>query len=221
MPGTRTMVLRNITHLHQTFIRSGNNIDYETHKVELDNPGDWIPPQGELTALQRCRFDNCDSKKLVSIHVYMKDLYLTPFVGALTPSSGAVTQADTRFHTWHDQYRESSLANLNSHFLQSQGIPGTTRRGIKRYHKVFRTSVYSRAATTDTLNELNTTSWANITRELDLFNKTGGGATNTRLNIDFHWAPEAQMAPPTLDSGCLAKFGIVVATKWRLFGAEV
>lgn len=191
-------------------------------KVEMDPPGRWFPSSDELDDLTVCRFNNCDSKRLVSIHAYWRNVTCT---ARIIDDGGTVPReinADMVFRTWHDQYRVNSLASLSALQMRNFGTMSRTRRGMKKYHRIYKHQCHARACTTDSVADLSTSEWKNKTIEFDFFNKTGQTtATQTRMNAD-HWiSVDNPEADATVDTKLNFTADLVIATKWRLYGADM
>ena len=74
--GNRTMTLRLNTHQRHNFTQTTAG-DFYAHVGNLDHIGGWLPLDWQIDDLQLAKFNNAATRRLVSIHVYMKNVRYT------------------------------------------------------------------------------------------------------------------------------------------------
>lgn len=226
VPPNRDITLRaNMRHLTTFEAQPGLEVDWSSKKVEMDSPGDWIPRPEELTALTRCRFDHCNTKKLKSVHVYMKNISVTTWYDQDQTVQLVSQPGDTYIYTYAEQRRNNVSHSMQADFIRNQGLTKKLIRNQADFHRILKANCFARNATTETLDELQTKTWKAFTQEQDFYNKTGTTDTTgnqARLNLDWLINVDTPYVPPDTNTvfKCKVEYDLVVATKWRLYGTK-
>lgn len=192
----------------------------------MDEPGDWIPDGDTITAMTKCRFDNCNTKKIKSVHVYMKNISVTTWYDSDQSKQLVNGPGDTYIYTYAEQRNTSvGAAHNEGSFIRTQGLTKKLYRNQANYHSVLKANCYSRNTTPESLNDLQAMTWKHFTQKMDFFNKTGTSDETgqvPRLNIDWKLNVDTPYVPPEANTKFFAKveFDLCVATKWRLYGTK-
>lgn len=214
--GNRSLTLRSVRHIRHSFTQDTAG-DLVPELVENDAPGVWVPSVDEIDELQQAKFDNCASKRIVSVHVYLKNI---KYSEDRTGDPDSSVPLDTRLFTYANVNALTMNTSPNNHYMMSNGVPAILTRLQRKYHSIVRAPCYAREMTKDTLATLNTLSWKNSNNIYNLFNRTGAeDALSPRVNIDYQIVPENLTCATSGVTGCL-KYELVVATKWRLYGSK-
>lgn len=214
--GSRTIILRRNLHDRITFHQDAHG-DFTPQRVDLNIPGYWLPADWEMDPLQLSRFNNAGSKRLISVHIYYRNIRYTEESG--NHSSVVTAPQDNTFFTYAAPNAET-IPTQPSHKILSGGLQKKLRRGSAGYHQVLKQNCYANASTSEEMQTLLLKTWSEATHEFDFYNKTGTQTTTTpRLNIEHYVMPEVNSCQTTGVTGCL-KFEMIVATKWRLYTSK-
>lgn len=225
VPPNRDLILRTSTRYTTTFTAEpGNEVDFNSKKIEMDDPGDWFPGADEVTPMDRCRFDNCNAKKLKSVHLYMKNISVSTWYDTDQTKQFVSMPNDTYVYTYADQ-RNPAIGDtdVQGKYIRTQGLAKKLVRNQADYHSILKANCYSRNTTDTTFLNMSTIKWKSFTRDQEFFNKTASTHTDQgHLNIDHLINVDTPYTAP--DNGtkfhCKLEYDMVVATRWRLYGTK-
>ncbi len=223
--GSRFLRLTSTRHVSHT-LGSDAQGDWVGQKVEMDNPGTWIPSESEMDIMKLARFNSCDTKQLVSGHVFLTDVkYMDYLEGEGVTDYKAITQpGDLKFQTYHDPYiMDAGTIPTGSHFLIKNGVASKLTRGQAKYHSVWKARFSARKYESEQLANLSTKSWKEQTIEYNLVNRTAeDGATGTRYNADFVIHFNSMFPPTIMDTTYkgVVKYTLNFTTTWKLVGSK-
>jgi len=214
--GNRTIILRSNTH-HTGAFTNDENLDFIPKGYDLNAPGKWFPQTDEIDELQKAKFNNSGAKRLVSIHVYMKNIVYTEF----TQAEGSIVTApdDNNFFTYYDMYNQDVIP-VDNHWMISNGKRATLTRGRKKFHTVFKLLLNARSNVTSNAGTLATSQLSTILGEMNVYNKTSDG--NSPISTTFYYVPQSALGilGTSFNPQGYIRYELVVATKWRLYGSE-
>lgn len=225
VPPNRDLILRTTGRHFETFTASsGSEVDFNSAKFEMDSPGLWFPHGNEITPMTSCRFENCNAKKLKSVHLYMKNISVTSWYDNDQQKQIVGQPNDTYIYTYADQ-RARDIANVDTQgtWIRNQGLAKKLIRNQADFHTIVKGNVYSRNTTDSNIMQLNQVSWKDFSRQQEFFNKTASEkSVEPKFNLDFLLNVDTPFSAP--DNGtkffCKIEWDLVVATKWRLYGTK-
>jgi len=186
---------------------------------EMDQVGYWIPELSELDQMTIDRFNTAGSKRLLSIHVYLKNINMISTLQQIDTQNPEILNRDLMAYTYANKYNDKTEGTLyDSKYVRQNGMPIKFTRGQKAYHSVIKSPCYARNCTKETLTTLGTKPWKQYTQEAELYGFTGGTSAQSRLNIDWFFMPVFPFIGSDLVLSVAYKFEVCVATKWALYG---
>lgn len=214
--GNQYLTIRNNYHLRKQFDQDVQG-DFKPLVIEMDEPYLWFPPEDQIDRRVQYTFDNAISKKLVSVHVYMKNLHYQEVSQSSPPY---ISSNDNKIYTFADPgSADLNQVVIDNHYMATNGVPAKLTRMSKKYHSILKCYTGAQKVTTETCAILGQRKWKDISQEYEFFNRTGfTDPGSTRLNIDWCIVPEVVSCEMGGITGCL-KGEIVVATKWRLYSS--
>ena len=237
--GKRYLILRRIDHQTIEFTKEtgtgSNPLDWEAVRIEQDQPGVWIPKADEVDKLKTCKWDNCDTKRLVSAHLYLKDIKWMEWY-QLTAPRASTNETDLHvisrphrnsMYTYHDGFT-SNLATLEGHNIRNNGIRCPLPGNVGKYHTVWKSNFHCRRYENGKLEDMQPSTWKGKTIEYDMINRTDNDASDgTRYNADWNLFMEGsgitgpgQTDPTGSKTRGVVTFTRVFSTKWRLYGSK-
>lgn len=226
VPPNRDIILRTTQRKAQTFLSHGpDEVDFNSELVEMDTPGAWFPGEHEVTIMDKCRFDGCNTKRIKSVHVYMKNISVTTWYDKPQNKQIVSQPNDTYVFTYADQRATNiGLVDTQGKYIRNQGLSKKLIRNQADYHSVVKGNCFARNTYNGSFDALKSVAWKDFTISQDFFNKTGETRTTNGqyLNIDWLINVDVPYNPPEQGSVFYAKveFDTVVATKWRLYGTK-
>lgn len=193
----------------------------------MDSPGDWFPSEDEVTQMDICRFDNCNAKKLKSIHLYMKNISVSSWYDKDQDKQFVTQPNDTYIYTYADQRsNDMEMTDKLGKYIRTQGMCKKLVRNQADYHSILKANVYARNTNDFPFEKMKAAVWKDFTRDQEFFNKTGvfkdGDKGKTMLNLDHLINVDTPFQAP--DNGTTfnvkIEYDMVVATKWRLYGTQ-
>ena len=221
VPPNHDIIMRTNTRYATTFKSTGAEIDFASQKIELDAAGTFFPNSAETSPLNKCLFDTANAKRIKSVHVYMKNITFNSWYTDDQKKVQVNKPADTYVFTYAAlDDKDMSGVDVEGAFIRNNGIPKKLVRNQANFHSVLRSECYARNTTSRSFSDMSAVVWKDFTREQNMFNRTGGGAENPHMNIDFF----VNVDTPYLaaDTGtefqCKMEYDLCIATKWRLYG---
>lgn len=220
----RYMLLRNSQPLNFTWSVSSAG-QFESAVADVSNGTDWIPREQDVNDLKVCMFNNCDSKKLVSVHVYLTDVQVVKYYTGAQDNEILSDALDSKFYTYADSHSaETSSWPSPLKYIQANGLASKFTRNMIKFHSILKHKTYCRATVSKSMDQLRAQTWTTISKsaELNMFNKTGTGLTNQPNSISYMFNLNDNFVAPKSGTQytVILKANQVVATKWRLYGAK-
>lgn len=187
----------------------------------MDQVGYWIPELKELDQMTIDRFNTAGSKRLLSVHVYLKNINMVSTLQQIDTQNPEILNRDLKAYTYANKYNdktEGSPSAYDSRYVRQNGMPIKFTRGQKAYHSVLKSPCYARNCTKESLQTLGSKPWKQYTQEAELYGFTGGTSAQSRLNIDWWFMPVFPFIGSNLVLSVAYKFEVCVATKWALYG---
>lgn len=200
-------------------------------KTEMDGAGGWFPQPATTTQLQKCLFNNCDSKKLVYVHVYLKNVRINQTLiqkDILDQDEFGIPAPvpnDTYLYLYANKYHSSTTWATLGEFTKL-AIRHKLTRGFKRYISLIKTPLYVRRNDNRDFTAIGTTTFKGYCAEVAAYNFMGAlSPGDGYANIDWYWwIPNNYKAQDNEEYNYYVRthfeYELCVATKWNLRGIE-
>lgn len=221
-----SLLLRRVNIQQQTFTLQQLSVQLPQY-VEMDTAGAWFPNPVNTPALQEAIFDNCDVKKLVSVHMYLKDVRVTYTIkdsSEVRQSDPSPLPVDGYIYVYANKYNTTKTWPNIASFLKL-AKRHRFQRGYIPYIPLISTPLYARRSDTRSFSTVAGTTFKDYCRTVDTYDFAGGhgvsGATSCNLDWWFMLPSIAPWKPPTgeeYNTQISLSYEIVVATKWNCVG---
>ncbi|AXH78459.1 MAG: hypothetical protein [Circular genetic element sp.] len=226
------ITLKNVANLSHKFVTSSDSSSHFTpYKVETDNSAElWFPNVNEVSPVDAAKFDFAAGKKLIKVHVYMKDVNMQYFVDdGKKPNeftySGQGVSNDTSLYMYSNQNLHDSLASVQWDFLKANGKRIKAPNGSRDFASLMKFKTYALRYMQATISSLRTGDVNDVMIACDVPQRSGN--PNNRVNTDFHIAPANIFPKPdVVDSTdkpkvyCTFHATLVTTTTWKLMGNQ-
>ena len=222
VPPNRDIIMRTNTRYSTSFKSSGPEVDFNSQKIELDIAGIFFPHEAETSPLNKCMFDTANVKRINSVHVYMKNITFNSWYTEDQKKVQVNKPSDTFVFTYAAM-DDKDMAGVDREgaFIRNNGISKKLVRNQSNYHSVLKGNCFARNTTSRSFKDMASVVWKDFSREQNMFNRTGGGADNPYMNLDFFVNVDTPYLPA--DTGtefqCKVEYDLCIATKWRLYGS--
>lgn len=211
----RDLLLKSFSNYSLEFTQNDDTGTFDPLPIIENEKYEWFPDAAETNPVTEAVFNEAASKRLVSVHMYLKDLRYTEVAKQFPDDVDVTGPQGSRIYTYHNKGDWKIL--VPNEYIMKNGRSRKLIRNTQPYHSICKFYTYCRGGLHVPYQNVKNLSWRKALTLMNAYQQTN--EVSEPVNLDWYMCPTIQTSLGSGTKGHL-RFTKVITTKWRLSGIK-